>query len=175
MTVAAGNQSRGEIAPGTRDDDAASATLASVELEVAQLLRRAERTHASGEPTGARRTGLDRSGYLLLHALGTHGPQHINALAARLGLDASTVTRQVVALEKAGRVRRTRDPDDGRAVVVEPTEGGLLQLTEHRSARADLYSDVLRDWSRLDRALLAELLARLNEGLDDYRRRRDTD
>ncbi|MBD5786495.1 MarR family transcriptional regulator [Cellulosimicrobium terreum] len=170
MTVASGNDSR-----AAREDDAALATLADVELEVAQLLRRAERTRASGEPHRADRRGLDRSGYLLLHALDTRGPQNVNALADHLGIDASTVTRQVVSLDKAGHVRRTRDPRDGRAVVVEATDTGIERLRRHREARAALYADVLRDWSRLDRALLAELLERLNDGLDDYRRRRDDD
>lgn len=162
MTVAEGN------------DLAAQDVLGTIELEVAQLLRRAERTHASGAPGTPRRgRALDRSGYLLLHTLGTHGPQNVNVLAGRLGLDASTVTRQVVALERAGHVRRTRDPRDGRAVVVEPTTAGLDELAVHRDARADLYADVLGDWSRLDRALLAELLGRLNADLDAFRRGRD--
>ncbi|WP_435736804.1 MarR family transcriptional regulator [Cellulosimicrobium sp. PMB13] len=154
-----------------------------IELELAQLLRRAERTRASGTPTtgtpttgahGPSRTGtLDRSGYLLLHGLATHGPQNVNVLAARLGLDASTVTRQVVALERAGHVRRVRDPHDGRAVLVEPTTEGLDELARHRATRATLYADVLGGWSRLDRSLLAELLGRLNADLDDFRRHRD--
>ncbi|MCB7137084.1 MarR family winged helix-turn-helix transcriptional regulator [Cellulosimicrobium marinum] len=157
-----------------RDDHARSArdTLAAVELELAQLLRRAEGTRVSGTPRTAGRTAaLDRSGYLILHALATHGPQNVHVLADRLGLDASTVTRQVVALEREGHVLRARDPDDGRAVLVEPTEPGLDVLALHRAARGDLYADVLADWSRLDRALLAELLGRLNADLDAFRRR----
>ncbi len=162
MTVAEGN------------DLAAQDVLGTIELEVAQLLRRAERTRASGAPRTARRgRALDRSGYLLLHTLGTHGPLNVNTVAGLLGLDASTVTRQVVALERAGQARRTPDPHDGRGVVVEPTSAGLEELAAHRAARADLYADVLEDWSRLDRALLAELLGRLNADLDAFRRRRD--
>ncbi|WP_251150444.1 MarR family transcriptional regulator [Cellulosimicrobium sp. Marseille-Q4280] len=169
MYVARGNNPVG--------DDAARDVVAAIELEVAQLLRRAERTSASGSPGTARggaRTGtLDRSGYLLLQTLATHGPQNVNALAARLGLDASTVTRQVVALDRADHVRRVRDPHDGRAVLVEPTPEGLDELARHRATRAALYADVLGGWSRLDRSLLAELLARLNADLDDFRRHRD--
>jgi len=155
-------------------DDAAQDVLSTIELEVAQLLRRAERTRASGAPGTSRRSGtLDRSGYLLLHALGTHGAQNVNALAERLGLDASTVTRQVVTLERGGHVHRARDPHDGRAVLVEPTSDGLAELERHREARGELYADVLGSWSRLDRALLAEMLGRLNADLDAFRRRRD--
>ncbi|MFB8230907.1 MarR family winged helix-turn-helix transcriptional regulator [Cellulosimicrobium sp. NPDC055967] len=177
MTVAEGNDRASGAptgGPSARDDATAHDVLGAIELEVAQLLRRAERTRASGTPGTSRRGGtLDRSGYLLLHTLGTHGPLHVNALAEHLGLDASTVTRQVVALERAGHVRRARDPRDGRAVVVEPTSAGLDELAAHRVARTELYADVLGGWSRLDRALLAELLGRLNGDLDAYRRRRD--
>ncbi|OLT55323.1 hypothetical protein BJF88_06745 [Cellulosimicrobium sp. CUA-896] len=164
------------VARGNDRPRVAEDAVATVELEVAHLLRRAERTRTTGERGDPRPDGsLDRSGYLLLQALRIHGPQHVTALAERLGLDGSTVTRQVVALERAGHVTRARDPLDGRAVVVEPTSAGLDQLDRHRTARSAVYADVLDGWSPLDRALLAELLARLNDDLDDYRRRRDAD
>lgn len=181
MSVASGNNRSPVPSPGRatgsaseREEATAHDVLGAIELELAQLLRRAERTRASGAPGTSRRDGtLDRSGYLLLHTLGTHGPLHVTALAERLGLDGSTVTRQVAALEHAGHVRRARDPRDGRAVVVEPTTSGLDELAAHRAARTAVYADVLGGWSRLDRALLAELLTRLNDDLDAYRHRRD--
>lgn len=151
-------------APGLAPDE----VLARVELEIAQLLRRAEGARSA---RGSTSSDLDRSGYLILHDLVVNGSQNVNVLAAHLGLDASTITRQVVCLERAGRVRRTRDPLDGRAVVVESTDTGLDDLERHRADRADLYGRVLGGWSRLDRALLAELLERLNDDLDAYRRR----
>jgi DNA-binding MarR family transcriptional regulator len=140
-------------------------TLARVELQVALLLRRATRpirAHTADD--------LDRSGYLILHDLMERGPIHVNGLAEHLGLDSSTVTRQVGLLEKAGRVRRTRDPFDGRGIVVEPTAAGLDDLAAHRQQRGELYSEILQGWSALDRALLAELLERLNGDLDASRR-----
>ncbi|MNW63163.1 hypothetical protein D3C74_413420 [compost metagenome] len=80
-------------------------------------------------------------------------------------------------MEKAGLARRTRDPADGRAVLVEATPQGVDELARHREMRTELYAEVLADWSRLDRALLGELLERLNDDLDAYKRggRRATD
>ncbi|MCK9794889.1 MarR family transcriptional regulator [Isoptericola sp. 4D.3] len=143
--------------------------LARVELGLAQLLRRAERTTAA---TTARTGGhdLDRSGYLLLHALRDGGPQRVQALADRLGIDASTVTRQVVALERAGHVERSRDPHDGRAVVVTATAGGRDALRAQRRRRATTYTEVLADWAPEDRVRLADLVERLNADLDAYKR-----
>ncbi|MGC5166904.1 MarR family winged helix-turn-helix transcriptional regulator [Luteimicrobium sp. DT211] len=154
------------------DDAAATAVLSRIEFQVAQLMRRADRSVSRGSKRPG--TGvMDRAAYLLLHHLVTEGAENVNVLADRLGLDASTVTRQVAALEKAGHVRRTRDPHDGRAVLVEPTDGGVDALDANRTERRALYGDVLGSWSRLDRALLAELLGRLNSSLTEYRRRAD--
>jgi DNA-binding MarR family transcriptional regulator len=138
--------------------------LSRVELQLALLLRRAERTGAGHTPT------LERSGYLLLQVLSAEGPLGINALAERQGLDASTVTRQVVSLEKAGFARRSRDPRDGRAVQVEATPSGEAQLERERVRRSAMYDRILADWSPTERALLASLLERLNQDLDAYRR-----
>jgi DNA-binding MarR family transcriptional regulator len=153
-------------------DAAADAVLARIELQVAQLMRRADRPAGRGSErpgTGS----MDRAAYLLLHHLVSEGAENVNVLADRLGLDASTVTRQVAVLEKAGHARRSRDPHDGRAVLVEPTDAGVDALAEHRAERRALYGDVLGSWSRLDRALLAELLGRLNSSLTEHRRRAD--
>ncbi len=143
------------------------APLSRVELQLALLLRRAERT-------GAIRAGhtpaLERSGYLLLQVLSTEGPLGINSLAERQGLDASTVTRQVVSLEKSGFVQRSRDPHDGRAVRVEATPSGRAQLERERERRSAMYDRILADWSPAERALLAGLLERLNQDLDAFRR-----
>lgn len=143
------------------------APLSRVELQLALLLRRAERT-------GAIRAGhtpaLERSGYLLLLVLSTEGPLGINALAERQGLDASTVTRQVVSLEKAGFARRSRDPRDGRAVRVEATPSGKAQLERERERRSAMYDQILADWSPAEQSLLAGLLERLNQDLDAFRR-----
>lgn len=149
------------------DDHPGEAPLSRVELQLALLLRRAERT-------GAIRAGhtpaLERSGYLLLQVLSAEGPLGINALAARQGLDASTVTRQVVSLEKAGFARRSKDPLDGRAVLVEATGSGRAQLERERVRRSAMYDQILTDWSPFERSLLAELLERLNHDLDAFRR-----
>lgn len=154
----------------TEDNDGAApgeGTLSRVELQLALLLRRAERT---GAVRAGHAPALERSGYLLLQALSTEGPLGINALAARQGLDASTVTRQVVSLEKAGFVQRSRDPRDGRAVQVEATTAGEDQLERERARRRAMYDQILTDWSPFERALLAELLERLNQDLDSFRR-----
>jgi DNA-binding transcriptional ArsR family regulator len=81
------------------------------------LLRRAEATRRTGL---ARTNTLDRSAYLILRRLDEHGPRSVKAVADALGLDGSTVNRQVTAMERDGLVRRTR-ATDSRLTLVQPT------------------------------------------------------
>ncbi len=147
-------------------------TAAAVEAEVAMLLRVAARPI---RPVSGLSGTLERSAYLILRLLASDatGSQSVNEIAERLRLDASTVTRQVIAIEAVGLVTRRRDPDDGRSTIVEPTPSGLAALASTRATRAAVYDEVLADWSPQDRRELARLLARLNHSLDERARRSD--
>lgn len=151
---------------GTRTDDP---TIGTIETEIAVLMRRAEATRRSGNHPA--RT-LDRAAYLILRRLDVYGAQSVTTVAEALGLDGSTVTRQVTAMERDGLVRRARDPRDGRVTIVEPTPVGLRRMHGVRAAREDLYRHVLAGWPHDDRQQLARLLTKLNEALDDYVRTR---
>ncbi|MGY4643566.1 MarR family winged helix-turn-helix transcriptional regulator [Cellulomonas sp. URHB0016] len=134
-----------------------------VELQIALLLRLADR---SRRRTPRLDGTLERSAYLALRQLAAHGPCGINEIADHLRLDASTVTRQVLAMEAAGHVTRERDDHDGRRAVVTMTGAGAEALASTRQARAEVYDDLLSDWSPDDRQLLADLLTRLNADMD---------
>lgn len=144
------------------------AVLAEVEMQLALLLRRAD---------GARRRSpdlegtLERSHYLVMRRLAERGPASISALADELGLDASTMTRQVLALQADGHVERGVDAHDARRAVVSATPTGLAMLDTTRRARTSFYGRVLADWTATDRERLASLMRRLNETLDADARR----
>ena len=143
--------------------------LDTIETQVAMLMRLGEATRRATELKPHR--ALDRSAYVILRHLQAAGPLNVSALADRLNLDGSTVTRQVTALEKDGLVQRTPDPRDGRGTVIAPTDKGLTQVDAVRKARREVYDVVLGDWSESDRAQLAAVLERLTETLDEYLRR----
>ncbi|WP_426594521.1 MarR family winged helix-turn-helix transcriptional regulator [Cellulomonas sp. McL0617] len=136
-----------------------------IEAQVALLLRLADRNRRASDRLNVT---LERSAYLVLRLLDTTGPVGINAIADHLRLDASTITRQVLAMEAAGLVTRERDPRDGRRAVVTETPAGVEALARTRVARAEVYNDVLTGWSTTDRELLAHLLTRLNDDLDAH-------
>ncbi|WP_405090665.1 MarR family transcriptional regulator [Micromonospora sp. NBC_01392] len=152
------------------DDNAKEVTLGRIETEVALLMRLGEATRR-GTGTMEHRL-LDRAAYVILRHLDDAGPQNVSALAARLNLDGSTVTRQVSALQRDGLIARTPDPADGRGTVITATPAGLQRMAAVRAARTRLYGEMLSAWSDDDRDTLAELLHRLNEALDARNRRR---
>lgn len=144
-------------------------TLGAIETHIAMLMRLGE---ASRRSTGLKpHRALDRAAYVILRHLQQDGPLNVWALAARLNLDGSTVTRQVTALQRDGLAERHPDPRDGRGTVVAPTGKGLAQVTAVRQARRALYEKVLHDWSAAERADLARTLDRLANSIDEYVRR----
>ncbi|ONK11826.1 MarR family winged helix-turn-helix transcriptional regulator [Streptomyces sp. MP131-18] len=134
--------------------------LDALQHEVALFARRAEQTRLGG--LGAARDSMDRAAYLLLSRLDQDGPAGVKALAARLGIDSSTVTRQVAPLVDAGLVHRTADPADGRAVVLALSPPGADRLAEVRSSRRRLIAVLTADWTGEERAAFRTLLTRFN-------------
>jgi DNA-binding MarR family transcriptional regulator len=149
---------------GDTDD---SDPVPSIEAELALLLRRAEATRRAGSQA---HRALDRAAYVILRHLEASGPTQVGAIAAALGVDASTATRQIAAMERDSLVRRDADPRDGRATVISATATGRAKYRSVRRARAQLYERVLADWSPADRRMLAAILHRLNESLDAHTR-----
>ncbi len=68
--------------------------------------------------------GLTVAQAATIEALAVVGPMRLGALGQRLGVQASTLTRNVDRLEKAGLVRREVDPEDARAARVALTADG---------------------------------------------------
>ena len=109
--------------------------------------------------------GVDRAGYLLLRTLERIGPASINTIAAAVGLDGSTVTRQVSAMKELGLVERRTNPGDRRSCIISPTTEGRDMMRHIRRVRRTSLDSVTRDWSEDDRSTLGRLLAKLNDSI----------
>ncbi|MGV0810606.1 MarR family transcriptional regulator [Mycolicibacterium boenickei] len=97
----------------------------------------------------------------ILLTLLDQGPIRMTELAARERVRTPTTTVAIRRLEKLGLVKRSRDPSDLRAVLVEVTPRGLVQHRESLAARrADLASRLAK-LSADDLATLATALAPL--------------
>ncbi|MDZ4370505.1 MAG: MarR family transcriptional regulator [Phenylobacterium sp.] len=68
--------------------------------------------------------GLTYPQYLVLNVLWREDRQSVGRLAEQLGLESSTVTPLLKRLEAAGVVRRTRNPDNERQVMIALTDAG---------------------------------------------------
>jgi DNA-binding MarR family transcriptional regulator len=134
-----------------------------IEQQLTVLLRRVQRIHIL---TSAGEMQLDRSAYGILCRLSDEGPQRLGALASAFGLDPSTITRQVQALEKAGLAARTSDANDRRAFILDLTEEGRVALQGTRSYRRGRLEETLSDWPEEDRVEFARLLEKFNVSMD---------
>ena len=131
-----------------------------LEREIGLLLRRSRAI--STRLAGQLHPDLDGAAYGLLALLEDAGPLRASDLVIRLGLDKSTVSRQISTLVELGLVDRTADPADGRAQVLTPSAEGSARLTEIRDVRRARWEADLSGWPAEDVATLAELLNRLN-------------
>lgn len=131
-----------------------------VEREIALLLRRSRAI--SARLAGVLHKDLDGAAYGLLALLQDAGPLRASDLVSRLGLDKSTVSRQVATLVDLGLVERTADPADGRAQVLTPSPEGSARLARIRDVRRTRWEADLADWPAADVAALGDLLGRLN-------------
>ena len=102
-----------------------------IEQQMTVLLRRVQRIHLS---TTTGDVNLERSAYGIMCKLADEGPQRLGALATAFGLDPSTITRQVQALEEIGLAaarptrptgarRSSTSPPNGREVLDGPGPG----------------------------------------------------
>jgi DNA-binding MarR family transcriptional regulator len=151
--------------PGTRngaeragDDDA----LGVIETEIAVLARALEGMHRRSELY----RDLDRASYLIARTLETTGAISINGLAAVLGVDATTITRQVATMESAHLLVRRADPNDGRVSLISLSPHGRKAMRTVQVARKKRIATLLADWTPGDRHDLGRLLAKFNRELN---------
>src|SRR5580704_3896170 len=154
--------------PGTQPAPVA----APVAADAAEILR--EITRIAYLITRARRhdrvrivaaVPLDRAAVMVLGQLAEAGPVRPGELAARLGVEAPHVTRQVQRLQQAGYADRVPDPDDRRAQLIQLTPAGRAAADRIRQAGTTGMQAALAHWPPAERHQLATLLHRM---VDDF-------
>jgi DNA-binding MarR family transcriptional regulator len=129
----------------------------SPEEAVIMLVMQAGRSLRSRHPEDQ----VDPSSFPLAKQLMCSAAMRVSDCASRLGLDASTVSRQIKQLEDKGIVERTPDPADGRASLVQISTAGSEVMRSAFRRRYERIQAVLAPWTEADRAKLQELLTRL--------------
>ena len=149
--------------PSPQATDRTEPVHTQLQYQLAVFARRMEQVRTSGG-VGT----LDRAAYLLLDRLERHGPANVKALAEALGVDSSTVTRQVAPLVAAGLGGRVQDPADRRAVRLALTSCGTGRLAEVRDGRAELTRRLVAGWPPEEQRAFCALLARFNLAMESY-------
>src|SRR3954447_8946916 len=108
---------------------------------------------------------VDYSAFPMLKLLSHQGPMRLSALAAVIGLDASTVSRHARQLEDRGLLERTGDPDDRRASRIAVSAQGNDCLAKGFETRRQLLAHALDGWTDEERETLRDLLHRLVQSL----------
>jgi DNA-binding MarR family transcriptional regulator len=112
-------------------------------------------------------SGLSHVQYAVLIRLAEEpaGELRMTELAGILNTSKSGLTYQVNQLEKAGLVRRRRDPDDVRGVIAGITEAGRRQQAQAAPGHVALVRELLID------VLTPDQLTAIADGLGEVRRR----
>lgn len=108
----------------------------------------------------AERLHLHPTAWECLSLLFEHGAMPAGRLAEITGLTTGAITGLVDRLESAGYVRRQRDPDDRRRVIIEVVPAAAVEVP-------DLFGPMLADMRKLHSAYSDEQLAAMVQCLHD--------
>jgi DNA-binding MarR family transcriptional regulator len=133
-------------------------SLLAIEAAIARVARTwgAER---NGRPRSIRSdVELSALSVVILADLHERGPARVKALASRVDVELSRVSRHVQALANGGHVRMHVDDADRRARIVDVTPSGRHQLHAHAASRYAALDELLRGWDDESLTTFAQLL-----------------
>lgn len=111
---------------------------------------------------------LDRGGAAVLYKLVADGDNiRLGDLAERLGVDSPAVTRKIQQLETMGLVRRSPDPDDGRASRIRITAAGRDSIDRLLVAHRRWVEEMLSSWPETDQRAFARLVHRFASTIEE--------
>ena len=119
-------------APGRPASARASALAEDLRLLIGRLKRRLREQGDHGD--------LTPSQLAVLLRLEKHGPATVSSLARAEGMRPQSMSAAISALEAAGHVRGTPDPDDGRQTLMSLTDACRERIRAGRAARQDWLS-----------------------------------
>ncbi|MBX2801459.1 MAG: MarR family transcriptional regulator [Myxococcales bacterium] len=105
-------------------------------------------------------------GNALLALINARKPLTAAQLARQLALSEVTVGRFVRSLVDSGWVARTPDPNDSRALLLQPTAKARQALPQFIAVSNGLLDRAFRDWDRDDILTAVQLLRSIRENLD---------
>lgn len=102
----------------------------------------------------------------LLNAVQADGPMRLSDLAARQGVDKSTITVQVRRLEQRGLLERRTSEVDRRASLLAVSAHGRVLQRQRAATGAAAIDTLLADWTEDERRTFAALFTRFAQQLE---------
>lgn len=114
----------------------------------------------------ASKAGLNVTDAQCINALMLDGPQTPGQLAQLMGITTGgAITAVIDRLERAGYVKRTRDPDDRRRVIVEPVEDKVAEFARYFAPISRAFRDRLDTYSEAEFDVLLRWIRENNEAM----------
>lgn len=126
-------------------------------IEIVSAMNRPQRDDELVREAGI---SLDRALFRLLVAVERMGPIGVVELAERVGLDYTTVSRQVAKLDSLGLVARQGSTADRRVREAAITAEGRLMTDKLDAARERMSRAIFDKWNEKDIADLVRLMRR---------------
>jgi DNA-binding MarR family transcriptional regulator len=142
----------------TEREDPLPAALADL---LGPLLGRAHDAHRSLSVRRLADLGLDPKAFGALSVLASEGPSSQQRLAARQGIDRTTMVAVIDQLEQAALVARRRDPADRRAYALHATPAGERLLGQAREAVRGAEDEFLAPLAPAERGRLKAALRKV--------------
>ena len=130
--------------------------------ELARELRQFNGLGASYFRAVAARAGMNATDAQALDILAATGPATAGRIAELMGVTTGAVTQMLDRLEQAGRIRRERDPEDGRRVIVRlaPDADAASDLSPILDAIGQRWSEAAAPYDAAQIARLSEFIRR---------------
>jgi MarR family transcriptional regulator for hemolysin len=109
----------------------------------------------------------------LIHIGRSGGGLSQKELAARIGIDGSSLVRLLDILAAKGLTERRQDPDDRRSNLLFLTPAGRASLDHIQRVLTGIEADMLADFDDADMDMLTDVLERLDARIRSLRHKED--
>jgi DNA-binding MarR family transcriptional regulator len=133
-------------------------------IEIASAMNRPQRDEAMVREAGI---SLDRALFRPLVLVERLGPIGVVELADRVGLDYTTVSRQIAKLESLGLIARQGGAADRRVREAVISDAGKALTDKIDAARERMAREILQTWDEQDFADFVRLMCRFAEAFRD--------
>ena len=139
-------------------------------IEIQDLLYQLRLSEQASTQLFEKRLGISLTRYQILLFLLKHSPCNQIAVQERLKIDQAALTRHFKILEKEGLVKRRRNPENQREVLVEVTDFAREQLiTNSPQHHINVKSQMESVLTKGEREEFSRLLEKLISGLEEIK------